>query len=161
VNSIGKKLKAVMLLSSLALSIGGCSQGDKPPTGWQKLETGAFSLYGPPGWELRKRQGFDSYVAELAGDGMVLSFDFGRYSNPLSDAQEPSYVIVYEVVHGVNAKIVSPKKPGQGITGIYFPSVPTAEIGNKLCLVGYDLTAAQQETALRMFQTIRFDSGRE
>ena len=146
-----------MLLSSLSLSIGGCSQADKPPTGWQKLEAGAFSLYGPPGWEFRKQQGIDSYVGEFAGDGEVLGFDFGRYSNSLSDAQEPSYVVAYEIIHGTKAKIVSPKIPGQGITGIYFPSVPTTENGNKLCLVGHDLTAAQQEIALRMFQTIRFN----
>jgi hypothetical protein len=103
---------------------------------------------------LRKERGIDSYVGELAGDGVVLSFDFGQYSNSLSDAREPSYVVVYECIHGTKAKLVSPRISGQGITGIYLPSVPTAVNANKLCLVGHNLTATQQEIALRIFRTI-------
>lgn len=85
---------------------------------------------------------------------MVLKFDFGQYSNPLSEAQEPSYVVDHKLIHGSWARIVSPRMPGRGMTGVYFPSVLYA---SKLCLVGYDLTAAQQEVALVIFRTIRFE----
>jgi hypothetical protein len=108
------------------------------------------------GGNFRKQKGFDSYVGEFAGDGVVLTFDFGQYSNSLSDAQTPSYVVVREFIHGSSATIVSPKTPGRGLTGIYFPSVPGGIGRNKLCLVGQDLTARQQDVVLKMFRTIRF-----
>jgi hypothetical protein len=155
-DSIRKAVSVGILLCSITLSIGGCSQADKFPTGWRRIEAGAFSLYAPPGWEFRKRQGIDSYVGEFAGDGVVLTFDFGQYSNSLSDVHEPSYVVVHEFIHGSWAKVVSPKRPGQGITGIYFAGAPNIINANKLCVVGHDLTAFQQEVALRIFRTIRF-----
>jgi len=146
-----------VLLCSICLSMVGCSYRDKPPTDWQKIDAGAFSLYAPQGWKFHKKQGIDSYVGEIAGDGVILSFDFGQFSNSLSDAQEPSYAVAHEFIHGSEAKIVSPRTPGQGITAIYFPSIPSfLKADNKLCLVGNDLTAAQQEVALRIFRTIRF-----
>ena len=155
-SSIREAVSVGVLLCTISLSIGGCSQADKLPTGWRKIEAGAFSLSAPPGWEFRKLQGIDSYVGEFAGDGVVLSFDFGQYSNSLSDAQTPSYVVVREFIHRASATIVSPRTPGQGITGIYFSNVPSVISTNKLCLVGHDLTARQQEVVLKMFRTIRF-----
>jgi hypothetical protein len=146
-----------VFLCSICLPIVGCSYKDKPPADWQKIDAGAFSLYAPRGWKFHKKQGIDSYVGEIAGGGVVLSFDFGQFSNSLSDAQEPSFVVAHELIHGSEAKIVSPRTPGHGVTAIYFPSVPRfLKADNKLCLVGNDLTAAQQEVALRIFRTIRF-----
>ena len=146
-----------VFLCGICLSIVGCSYKDKPPTNWQKIDAGAFSLYAPPGWRFHKEQGIDSYVGEVVGDGVVLNFDFGQFSNSLSDAQEPPYIVAHEFIDGFEAKLVSPRTPGHGMTAIYFPNVPSfLEVDNKLCLVGNDLTAAQQEVALRIFRTIRF-----
>jgi hypothetical protein len=66
--------------------------------GWTKLEAGAFSLNAPSGWEFHKKQGVDSYVGEFSGDGIVLTFDYGRYSNDLRDAVAPKYIITQEQV---------------------------------------------------------------
>jgi hypothetical protein len=123
--------------------------------GWHKVEAGAFSLFAPSGWEFHQLQGIDSYVGEFVGDGIVLNFDFGRYSNPLNEAQEPAYAVVHESIGGSDAKIVSPKRPGHGVTGIYFPKVSSS---NKLCLYGQNLTSMQQELVLKIFETIRFGS---
>jgi len=121
--------------------------------GWIKLEVGAFSIYAPPGWEFHKKQGIDSYVGEFAGGGTVLNFDYGRYSSPLDNATKPEYVVAQENIGGRRAKVVHPRTPGHGVTGIYFKK--TAD-SNKLCLWGQDLDDAQQELALRIFHTIRF-----
>jgi hypothetical protein len=48
---------------------------------WQKLDAGPFSILAPAGWEFHQLQGIDSFVGEFAGDGVVLTFDFGRYSS--------------------------------------------------------------------------------
>jgi hypothetical protein len=129
-----------------------------PPTGWQEIETGTFSLYIPPGWRFRKLQGFDSHVGEFFGDGVVLNFDFGQYSDPLSEDDEPSYVVSHLVIDGMAAKTVSSRNPGHGITGVYFPSVspPDSLSRDSLSIVSQDLTAAEQEVVLGIFRTIHF-----
>lgn len=133
--------------------VGGSSTVVVAPTNWHKVEAGAFSLFAPSGWEFHQLQGIDSYVGEFVGDGVVLSFDFGRYSNPLDEAKEPAYIIAHESIGGFSAKIVSPRTPGHGVTGVYFRNVG---LSNALCLYGKDLTAAQQELVLTIFETIRF-----
>lgn len=123
------------------------------PDGWVKVEAGAFSIQAPLGWEFHELQGEYSYVGKFTGNGVALHFDFGRYSNPLDDYQEPTYVVAHELVGGYKAKIVSPRVPGHGLTAIYFPRVPHSK---KLCVWGKDLTSTQQELVLRIFETIRF-----
>jgi hypothetical protein len=164
---IGLLVLGAILLTTESLSTTGCSSGynnaAKPPDGWVKVEAGAFLIYAPPGWELHKRQGIDSYVGEFAGDGVVLSFDFGEYSNSLEEFHEPTYVVTQEFIGGYKARIVSPRTPGHGVTGIYFPRVTGSGshrvLGhrpNSLCLNGQDLTDTQQELALKIFRTIQF-----
>jgi hypothetical protein len=123
------------------------------PADWSKVDVGAFSIFAPSGWKFRQLQGIDSYVGEFIGDGVVLRFDFGGDSNPLKEEKEPAYVVAHKSIAGLRARIVSPKTPGHGVTGIYFPKTFGS---NKLSLFGQDLSAAQQELALRIFETIRF-----
>lgn len=120
---------------------------------WRKLDAGPFSVSAPPGWEFHQLTGVDSYVGEFVGDGIALRFDFGGYSNDLKKAKKPAYVIAHESIDGFSAKIVSPTTPGHGLTAVYFHNVGHS---NALCLWGEDLTSAQQELVLKIFETIRF-----
>ena len=97
--------------------------------------------------------GVDSYVGEFVGDGLTLRFDFGRYSNPLKEEKKPAYAVIHKSIGGFRAKVVSPRTPGHGTTGVYFRNVG---LSNALCLFGQDLTSTQQELALKIFETIRF-----
>jgi len=124
-----------------------------PPTGWHKVDAGPFSILAPPGWEFHQLTGVDSYVGEFVGDGVALRFDFGGYSNSLEKEKKPAYVVVHESIGRFRAKVVSPRTPGHGITGVYFRNVG---LSNALCLFGQDLTSTQQELALKIFETIRF-----
>jgi len=120
---------------------------------WHKLDAGPFSILAPPGWEFHQLTGVDSYVGEFVGDGLVLTFDFGGYSNPLKEERKPAYVVIHKLIGGRRAKILSPRTPGQGITGVYFRNVGDS---NALTLFGHDLTSTQQELALKIFETLRF-----
>ncbi len=122
-------------------------------TCWHKLDAGPFSILAPLGWKFRQLMGVDSYVGEFIGDGIALSFDFGRYSTELRKAKKPAYVITKESIGGLSAKVVSPRTAGNGITGVYFRKIPGHD---ELCLWGKDLTAAQQKLALKIFETIQF-----
>jgi hypothetical protein len=125
----------------------------KLPEGWQKLDTDFFSIYAPPSWQFHVGMALDSYTGEFVGDGARLEFDYGQYSNPLSEEKEPTYIVTKEKVSGHLARIVSPKVPGHGVTGIYFGDVGDS---NKLDIFGQNLSESQQKTALTIFRTIRF-----
>jgi hypothetical protein len=124
-----------------------------PASGWVKLEAGAFSLYAPPGWQFHKEQGIDSYVGKFTGDGIVLHFDYGLYSNPLDEATAPKYTVTHEEIEGRKAKIVSPRVPGTRLTAVYFSKVRDSD---KLCVWANYLTEAQQTLVLKILRTIRF-----
>ena len=139
-------------LIGVSLLIFDSSFGDKPPIGWKRIDAGTFSLFAPPGWKFHELQGVDSYVGEFVGNGMALDFDFGQWSNSLDEAPD-SYLMTYDIIDGLKAKIVMPRVPRHGITGIYFAK---ADLGNSFCLDAIDLDEAQQKLASRIFQTIRF-----
>jgi hypothetical protein len=123
------------------------------PASWHKVDAGPFSILAPSGWEFHQLEGVDSYVGEFVGDGVVLRFDFGGYSNPLKEEKKPAYVVIHKSIGGYRAKIVSPRTPCHGITGVYFRNVGYS---SALTLFGHDLTATQQELVLRIFETLRF-----
>ena len=120
----------------------------------RKLDTGPFSILSPAGWEFHQLQGVDSYLGEFVGDGVVLTFDFGRYSSGyFKNDKPPTHSMAKKHIAGHTAKVVSPRTPGHGTTSAYFPRVAGKD---SLCIWGKDLTATQQELVLRMFDTIRF-----
>lgn len=121
---------------------------------WRKLDAGPFSIFAPAGWEFHQRQGIDTYVGEFVGNGVALSFDFGQAaSGYLKETRPPVYVISHEFIGGYAAKIARSRTPGHGITGVFFEKLADHDA---FCLWGKDLTATQQELALKIFQTIRF-----
>ena len=120
---------------------------------WHKLDAGPFSILAPLGWKFHQLMGADSYVGEFVGDGIALTFDFGRYSTELRKAKKPAYIITKQSIGGRSAMVVSPRTAGNGITGVYFRKIQGHD---ELCLWGKDLTAAQQKWALEIFETIHF-----
>lgn len=144
------RVSVVFLLIFTAPS--GCQQASGEP-GWQKLDAVAFSIMAPPGWRLHQLPGADSYVGELIGDTVVLRFDFGAHSNPLQDVKAPVYVILNRRIAGHRARVVSPRTPGHGITGVYFPKTFDS---NKLSVFAKDLNSEQEELVLKIFETIQF-----
>jgi hypothetical protein len=120
---------------------------------WHKVDAGPFSILAPSGWEFHQLEGIDSFVGEFVGDGVTLTFDFGGHSNSLKEEKNPAYVVIHKSIGALRAKIVSPRTPGHGITGVYFHNVGDS---NALILFGHDLTSTQQELALKIFETLRF-----
>jgi hypothetical protein len=86
--------------------------------GWHKLDAGPFSVLAPSGWGFHQLTGVDSYVGELVGNGVTLTFDYGRYSTELRHAKKPAYIIINKSIDRHSAKVVNPRTPGNGITGV-------------------------------------------
>jgi hypothetical protein len=83
---------------------------------------------------------------------VTLTFDFGRYSTELRHTKKPAYVVRKKSIDGRSAKVVNPRTPGNGITGVL------VHLGghDALCLWGKNLTVEQQALALKIFDTLRF-----
>ncbi|MCX8524296.1 hypothetical protein OF897_10275 [Chryseobacterium formosus] len=63
----------------------------------------------------------------------------------------------FEKISGYNAKIISPKKPGNGITGIYIDSLGTSSLGKiKFNLYAKNLNIKNQKELLIAIKTIQF-----
>ncbi len=109
----------------------------------------------PPGWALNEQQGIDSYVGEVAEDGVLLSFDYGGYSWGLNPDDEPEfdyeYQESYEDIGGLPAKLLLSMDHSGGHTRVYFQDLG----GNGLNLIGWALTPQQQTVAVAIFRSIR------
>lgn len=136
--------------------LGNQSTTNELPADWQFVDADSFTLSLPPGWTFNKLQGKDSYAGEFVGDGAKLGFDYGWYSDPLAQDGDPDYNITYETIGGYKAKIVVPKIVGNGTTGVYFDDLGGEIQKTRLQISGYNLTAFQQETVLKIFRTIKF-----
>ena len=121
-----------------------------------------FSLMLPPGWTLNELQGIDSYVGEITGDGVRLSFDYGRYGWNLTPEDEPEhdYIVSYEEIGGREAKLLLPAappsnsttEPYEPTTGVYFGGL---DDNQTLTLQGRGLTPEQQRVAVAIFRSVR------
>jgi hypothetical protein len=121
--------------------------------GWRKVDAGPFSILAPSGWEFHQLVGYDSFLGEFIGDGITLRFDYGRYSNGyLKNAKKPAHIVSKRSISGHSAKVAHPRTPGSGLTGVYIK----LSGHDALWLWGKDLTSAQQELVLKMFETLRF-----
>lgn len=129
---------------------------NETPTNWQFIDANSFTLSLPPGWNFNKLQGFDSYVGEFVGDGAKLSFDYGWYSDSLAEDNDPKHSVTYETIGSYRAKIVVPKVMGNGTTGVYFDDLGDKIQKTKFNISGQSLNESQQETALKIFRTLKF-----
>ena len=142
------------------------TEAGQPGPDWTRVEAPGwsdqpgFSLLLPPGWALNELQGIDSYVGEVTGDGVRLMFDYGSYSWGLNPEDEPEheYVVSYEDIGGLRAKLLLPVKSPSGATadhppaiGVYFHDLGGASFN----LIGRGLTPDQQRVAVGIFRSVR------
>ena len=105
--------------------------------GWGNAVQASRCIY-PPGWELYELLGIDSYVGEVAGHGVRLTFDYGLYSWGLTLHEDMArlHTVTYEAMGGVEAKLIVPTGDSGGYTGLYFDKLDSVSLN----LVGEDLT---------------------
>ena len=141
----------ILLTASASTQIAQTNASDVE--GWHRLDAGPFSILAPSGWEFHQLMGYDSFLGEFVGDGVTLKFDYGRHSDGyLKNAKRPAHIVSKRSIGGYSAKVANPRTPGSGLTGVY------VKVGghNALWLCGKDLTSAQQELVLKIFDTLRF-----
>ncbi|WP_457127132.1 hypothetical protein [Mucilaginibacter sp. HD30] len=87
----------------------------------KKLDLSEFSIKVPRNWSYKKQRGEDSFIGEIVGPKVDLSFDCSDrgYANHLDEADDKYHVIKVDTTQGYIIKLIYPKVTGRGITGIY------------------------------------------
>ncbi|MET0946667.1 MAG: hypothetical protein ABWY22_14765 [Flavobacterium sp.] len=62
----------------------------------------------------------------------------------------------YETINGLKAKIVVPKNPGTGTTGVFFENTRSDKKGMRFQISGYDLKKKNQKAFLKAIKTLKF-----
>ena len=62
----------------------------------------------------------------------------------------------FEVINNLKAKIVKPKKPGIGLTGVYFENTRTNGKGMRFQISGYNLSEKNEKEFLKAIQSLKF-----
>lgn len=123
------------------------------PDGWQQVNTQYFTFYTPDGWRVREINSDDTYRGEITNGNTVITFDFGKDTNPLSFEGNPRYTINHEDIGTYDAKIVMPAGGTSGTTGAYYKKLFKKYT---LTMTGENLTKKEQTTALTIFRSVRF-----
>ncbi|MDE1985858.1 MAG: hypothetical protein KGJ28_04905 [Alphaproteobacteria bacterium] len=137
------------------------------PPGWTQIDTKqGFSFYAPPGTQFHQLPGTDSFLGEITGQTFVLQYDFGFYSNDLSDAENnPDYSEKTMSVDGRNGVVrQATLQEAEGwpyFIGLYVQqAVFHAAYPGRWAALEMHGTVASPEgraTVEQIFQTIRFD----
>ncbi len=122
---------------------------DKTGASFKIIDFNAFQIKAPGKWQKIKLQGIDSYVGGLTDGKDTLTFDFGQYSNDLTeDADKQLYS--NDTINGKFGIVTKPKITGKGILGVYFNNVD----GERFNL--YTFNSNNEDTIIAIFQTIKF-----
>jgi hypothetical protein len=62
----------------------------------------------------------------------------------------------FEIIYNLKAKVVTPKKSGIGLTGVYFEKIKKNDNGIKLKISGNNLSTQNQLLFLKAIRTIKF-----
>ena len=149
------------LIFLILAAVCGCAPdtSTEPPSDWVRIDAGEFRFHVPPDFEPVAVQGVDSIVGSYQGSSISLGFDYGSYSDPLRDNDQPNYTIRHERIDGRKARIVSYDNPESArpyafSTGIHFAAVNGN--GARLTLLAACKTRADLNTARTIFRTIQF-----
>jgi|GEM_PF-1730908 len=115
----------------------------------QTLDFGDFKIKTPKEWRKIKERGIDSYVGGLTNGTDTLEFDFGQYSNDLTDTRE-EYLYADDTINGKAGYIAKPKIKGKGFIGVYFGNIDGDNFN--LC----SRHPKNEKEIISIFQNIRF-----
>lgn len=102
----------------------------KPGPGWKRVDAdGLFFLSLPEDMKKQNVRGVDSSVGQYRNGRMVVSFDYGIYSNPLeSYSDKPGYKETLKSIDGKKAKIVFFSNTRRDSKYKYYSAVHFAEV---------------------------------
>jgi len=140
----------ILILFALHIALLGYTQPNL-----KKINLGEFSVTIPRNWNQKRLGGVDSFVGEIVGPKVLLSFDYSDmgYANHLDEIDAKSHIIKTDSSGKYIIKIIYPKISGKGMTGVY---IKHKSSNSNFQMNGENLSASNQKLALAAFETINF-----
>jgi hypothetical protein len=129
---------------------------------WRLIDAGPFTFLAPTSLVQVNVQGIDSLVGRYTNDSIMLSYDYGMYSDPLRRRFEkdkpPGYEEQNIVIDGKKAVIVAFSGPIREWSHQYTKSIHFADVGdghNKLTVSASGKTPDDIVTLQKVFESIK------
>ncbi len=150
--------KVILLIVCIVFT--SCSSKDSTPSTSEEtkvIAVGNYEFEFPTDFDLVELEGIDSYVGNLVGNEITLSFDFGWYTSPLSNLSEDEFIVTDDVINGHFRQIVQPINPETQFSRIHLyrisDSIASPYGYNSLTMYTQEISASQLETVLTIFNS--------
>ena len=151
-------LKTIPLIFFLLLSLGCSNETETDNANPSSIQIGDYIFNFETEFTLEELQGIDSYVGNMNGDGITLSFDYGYYTGPVSNLPTNEYLVTEDEVSGHFRQIVKPVDSKTKFTRIHLYKISDAVTSpggyNSLTVYARNLTSVQQEIVLGVFNSV-------
>lgn len=121
------------------------------------IAVGDYEFEFPTDFNLVELKGIDSYVGNLVGNEITLTFDFGWYTSPLSNLSEDEFIVTDTIINGHFRQIVQPINPEVNFTRIHLyrisDSTESPHGYNSLTMYTENISSAQLEIVLTIFNS--------
>ena len=131
------------------------------PRNWMRIEANnEFCFWLPPALVASDKLSHDSYVRRWESKDVVVHFDYGRFSDPLTlYSRKNSYEAATERIGGYTTTIVSfQRDDGSRFTAAHFPDLGSDQFGRtvKLTLAVDTHPKVPEDVPLKIVRSITF-----
>lgn len=124
------------------------------------IEIGNYSFQFSSEFVLVPGQGIDSYIGNINGDGISLSFDYGWFTRPSSNLSATEYVVTENEIDGHFKQIVKPFDSQNNFTKIHLykisDQINSPNGYNSLTIRVKNITLSEQEMIIDVFNSVTF-----
>ena len=150
------------IAAAALLLLAGCEGDGSPgtPVEWSRVDIGdRLSLELPDGLAPDPERGADSLYRRYTSESLVVSLDYGAYSNPLRDVEGSDLQRESIIVDGRAAVLVTWGEPDAAsglayVAGLHVPDIGVP--GNRLTLMVRGASERDRDRGLRVSRSVRF-----
>ncbi|WP_026753039.1 hypothetical protein [Sediminibacter sp. Hel_I_10] len=122
------------------------------------IEIGNYRFQFETKFTLEELQGIDSYVGNVNGSGITISFDYGWYTRPVSNLPTDEYIVTEDEINGHYRQIVEPIDSESNYTRIHLfkisDSIESPDGYNSLTLYTNNLNTVEQNMIIEVFNNV-------
>lgn len=144
-----RRLITLLILLCAAVSAGGA------PAGWKPIKNESFSFWLPPEFQKTNARGIDSFVEGYVAADIMLSFDYGEYSNNFGEWPKET-LFEHLKIDGKVARVGVAKKSFR--EGYPYSTQVRIEVDDRVALSMFAACRSEKEVALarEIFLSIAF-----
>lgn len=154
---IMKYLKPLTLIIILFFFLS-CNKDDNNSMKSSSIEIGNYIFNFETEFKLEELQGIDSYVGNIKGSGISLSFDYGWHSGPATNLPKDEYLVTEEEINGHYKQIVKPIESKLNYTRIHLfkisDSIQSPQGYKSLTVSTNNLNSIEQEMIIEVFNNV-------